>query len=180
MKKLLAILLGACLLLGVMTGCGGNAEDAVTVQKVSDITSQGSVGLVNRYAGIVVSGETATVKKGDKKVLETYVKEGDFVTEGDVLFCYDNEAMELQLSKLLLELEAMRTRSPTPRRTSPISSASATPPPRRSSSPTRCRSRSCRRTCVKRPITRASRSARSRICRKLSRIRTCAHRSPAA
>lgn len=84
---------------------GGNAEDAVTVQKVSDITLQGSVGLVNRYAGIVVSGETATVKKGDKKVLETYVKEGDFVTEGDVLFCYDNEAMELQLSKLLLELE---------------------------------------------------------------------------
>ena len=105
MKKLLAILLGACLLLGVMTGCGGNAEDAVTVQKVSDITSQGSVGLVNRYAGIVVSGETATVKKGDKTVLETYVQEGDFVTEGDVLFCYDNEAMELQLSKLLLELE---------------------------------------------------------------------------
>ena len=105
MKKLLAILLGTCLLLGVMTGCGGNAEDAVTVQKVSDITSQGSVGLVNRYAGLVVSGETATVKKGDKKVLETYVKEGDFVTEGDVLFCYDNEAMELQLSKLLLELE---------------------------------------------------------------------------
>lgn len=105
MKKLLAIFLGACLLLGVMTGCGGNAEDAVTVQKVSDITSQGSVGLVNRYAGIVVSGETATVKKGDKQVLETYVKEGDFVTEGDVLFCYDNEAMELQLSKLLLELE---------------------------------------------------------------------------
>ena len=105
MKKLLAILLGACLLLGVMTGCGGNAEDAVTVQKVSDITPQGSVGLVNRYAGIVVSGETATVKKGDKKVLETYVKEGDFVTEGDVLFCYDNEAMELQLSKLLLKLK---------------------------------------------------------------------------
>ena len=171
MKKLLAILLGACLLLGVMTGCGGNAEDAVTVQKVSDITSQGSVGLVNRYAGIVVSGETATVKKGDKKVLETYVKEGDFVTEGDVLFCYDNEAMELQLSKLLLELEGYENT---------ISNASATPPPRRSSSPTRCRSRSCRRTCVKRPITRASRSVRSRICRKLSRIRTCAHRSPAA
>ena len=85
MKKLLAILLGACLLLGVMSGCGGDAEDAVTVQKVSDITSQGSVGLVNRYAGLVVSGETATVKKGDKKVLETYVQEGDFVTEGDVL-----------------------------------------------------------------------------------------------
>lgn len=105
MKKLLVIFLGVCLLLGALSGCGGNAGDAVTVQKVSDITSQGSVGLVNRYAGLVVSGETATVKKGDKKVLETYVKEGDFVTEGDVLFCYDNEAMELQLSKLLLELE---------------------------------------------------------------------------
>ena len=105
MKKLLVILLAAALLLGVLAGCGGNTENAVTVQKVSDITAQGSVGLVNRYAGLVVSGETATVKKGDKKVLETYVKEGDFVTEGDVLFCYDNEAMELQLSKLLLELE---------------------------------------------------------------------------
>ena len=69
MKKLLAILLGACLLLGVMTGCGGNAEDAVTVQKVSDITSQGSVGLVNRYAGIVVSGETATIKRATRKFL---------------------------------------------------------------------------------------------------------------
>lgn len=105
MKKITAILLGVCLLIGVMSACGGNAEDAVAVQKVSDITAQGSVGVVNRYAGLVVSGETATVKKGDKKVLETYVKEGDFVTEGDVLFCYDNEAMELQLSKLLLELE---------------------------------------------------------------------------
>ncbi len=111
-----------------MTGCGGNAEDAVTVQKVSDITSQGSVGLVNRYAGIVVSGETATVKKGDKKVLETYVKEGDFVTEGDVLFCYDNEAMGFSSASSCLSLRAMRTRSPTPRRTSPILSASATPP----------------------------------------------------
>lgn len=105
MKKTLVCILALCLLLGTLTACGGSAEEAVTVQKVSDITAQGSVGLVNRYAGLVVSGETATVKKGDKQVLETYVKEGDFVTEGDVLFCYDNEAMELQLSKLLLELE---------------------------------------------------------------------------
>ena len=44
MKKLLVILLGASLLLGVLAGCGGNPEDAVTVQKVSDITAQGSVG----------------------------------------------------------------------------------------------------------------------------------------
>ena len=171
MKKLLAILLGTCLLLGVMSGCGGDAEDAVTVQKVSDITSQGSVGLVNRYAGLVVSGETATVKKGDKKVLETYVQEGDFVTEGDVLFSSASSC---------LSSRAMRTRFPTPRRTSPISNVSATPPLRRSSSPTRSRFRSCRRTCVRRPITRVLRNARSRICRRLSKIRTSAPRSPAA
>ena len=105
MKKQLALFLGAVLLLSAFSGCGSSAGEAVTVQKVSEIASQGSVGLVNRYAGLVVSGETAMIRKGDKKVLETYVREGDFVTEGDVLFCYDNEAMELQLSKLLLELE---------------------------------------------------------------------------
>ena len=79
MKKLLAILLGACLLLGVMSGCGGEAEDAVTVQKVSDITSQGSVGLVNRYAGLVVSGETATVKKGDKNNSDCFLRKKCYI-----------------------------------------------------------------------------------------------------
>ena len=87
MKKLLAILLGACLLLGVMTGCGGNAEDAVTVQKVSDITSQGSVGLVNRYAGIVVSGETATVKKpAGRKAVQQVTETGK--QKGQRIFCH--------------------------------------------------------------------------------------------
>lgn len=180
MKKLLAILLGACLLLGVMTGCGGNAEDAVTVQKVSDITLQGSVGLVNRYAGIVVSGETATVKKGDKKVLETYVKEGDFVTEGDVLFCYDNEAMELQLSKLLLELEGYENTISNAEEDIPNLERQRDAAPAAQQLTYSRRSRSCRRMCVKRPTIRVSKNARSRICRKLSRIRTCAHRSPAA
>ena len=100
------ILIGA-LVLGLLAGCGGGSEEAVTVQKVSRIVARGSVGLVNRYAGLTVSGESAEIKKDDKKIREVLVKEGDWVSEGDVLFRYDTEAMELDLSKLLLELDGL-------------------------------------------------------------------------
>ena len=70
------ILIGA-LVLGLLAGCGGGSEEAVTVQKVSRIVARGSVGLVNRYAGLTVSGESAEIKKDDKKIREVLVKEGD-------------------------------------------------------------------------------------------------------
>ena len=107
MRKHLTAIVAAALLLGILCGCGGSPEESVTVQKVSRVSAQGSVGLVNRYAGVVVSGETAEVQKEDKKVKEVLVKEGDWVAEGDVLFSYDMEAMELDLSKLLLELDGL-------------------------------------------------------------------------
>jgi len=104
MRKRIALMLCFVLLLS-LAGCSSGNEEMVTVEKVSRIVSKGSVGLVNRYAGLVVSGETANVERGDKKVAQVLVKEGDWVSEGDVLFRYDMEALELELTKLLLELD---------------------------------------------------------------------------
>lgn len=104
MRKTVVIVLLAGFLLS-LAGCASEDGETVPVEKVSRIVAQGSVGLVNRCAGVVVSGETASISKGDKAVSDVYVAEGDWVEEGTVLFSYDMEAMELELDKLLLELD---------------------------------------------------------------------------
>ena len=99
--------LGMMAVVVLLAGCGGNTpENAVAVQSVSMIVDDGSVGMVSRYAGMVVSGQTAEIKKEENKTVdEVFVKEGDWVNEGDILFTYDMEAMELELTKKQLELE---------------------------------------------------------------------------
>ncbi len=96
----------AALALGLLTGCagGGVSGEAASVETVAAIVSGGSVGLADRYAGMVVAGETANVKRdGDKVVLETYVQVGDMVKAGDPLFAYDVEKMQLDLDELYLK-----------------------------------------------------------------------------
>lgn len=103
MKKTISAILTACLVLG-LCACGSGAT--VPVIPVSMLNGGNSSGFLDRCAGKVVSGETAKIKKdGEQKVLETYVKEGDMVMEGDKLFIYDAAAMELDLEKLELELK---------------------------------------------------------------------------
>ncbi len=108
MKKVLALLLAA-LLLG-LCACGAKSDESasVTVQSVAEIVNAGSVGVVDRYAGMVVSGETAYVQRDESKtVQEILVEEGDWVAEGTVLFTYDTQAMDFELEKLELELEGL-------------------------------------------------------------------------
>lgn len=107
MKKVLALLLAVWMLAG-LCACGGKSDEgaAVTVQSVAEILGAGSVGVVDRYAGMVVSGETAHVQRDESKtVQDVLVEEGDWVAEGTVLFTYDTQAMEFELEKLQLELE---------------------------------------------------------------------------
>ena len=108
MKRILSVLCLGALAAGLLTGCSvSGTEETVSVQSVSMITGIGSVGLVDRYAGMVVSGETAEIQKDENKtVLEVYVEEGDMVEEGDILFAYDTEALRLDLDKLYLEKES--------------------------------------------------------------------------
>ena len=102
------ILTGA-LLSGALTGCADSADsgatgEAVTVESVASIVGAGPVGLADRYAGMVVAGETAKVKRDSNKVvLETYVQEGDMVQAGTPLFAYDMEKMQLDLDELYLK-----------------------------------------------------------------------------
>ena len=108
MKRILSVLILGTLVLGLLSGCGAESGESATVESVAMITGMGYIGAADSYAGKVVSGETAEIKKAaDKKVQEVFVAEGDMVSEGDVLFSYDMEAMQLSLDKLMIEKESL-------------------------------------------------------------------------
>lgn len=108
MKKALALILGCVLLLGCLSGCG-SVEGSAMVENVGMICGIGSVGLVNRFSGVVTAGEETKISKDESFVLdEILVSVGDEVKAGDVLFTYDTEAGQLQLEKAGLELEQMQ------------------------------------------------------------------------
>ena len=108
MKRILSIAAAGAVALSLLSGCAAKTSgEAVSVESVAMITGVGTGSIVDCYAGKVVSGETAELKKdGDKTVLEVYVEEGDMVDKGDVLFSYDTEAMQLNLDKLYLDRES--------------------------------------------------------------------------
>lgn len=104
-KKAVAVVLLGCLMLA-MTGCGGDA--AVYVQSVKTLASLGGIAPGDRFPGIVVSENvTEVTKDGDKTIAELMVKEGDDVAEGQELFAYDTDALQLTLDKQRLELEQL-------------------------------------------------------------------------
>lgn len=79
---------------------------AAPVTKISEITGLDSAFNGNRYSGVVEMGELVTVKSdSDKLVKKTYVKVGDSVKEGDSLFEYDVDQLNLQLAQAQLDLD---------------------------------------------------------------------------
>lgn len=107
-KRFIAVLLLLALLL--LCSCSKSSEVQVSVQSVAMITGVGNVGLYDRYAGVVVAGETFRIEKDpDMEVKERLVSAGDEVKEGDILFTYDTEAVSLELDKKQLELEQIKT-----------------------------------------------------------------------
>lgn len=108
MKRIITASALLALALGLIAGCGARSDaEAVPVESVAMIAGRGTMGMVDSFAGKVVSGETAELKRdADKTVLEVRVQEGDMVREGDTLFVYDTEAMQLSLDKLYLDLES--------------------------------------------------------------------------
>ena len=86
----------------------GNDSTAVYVQSVGELAGLGGIAPGDRFAGIVVSENVAQIQKdGDKTVAELLVRAGDDVREGDVLFSYDMDELQLQLDKLKLEKEQL-------------------------------------------------------------------------
>lgn len=106
--RLLAVVFAVVMIFS-LTACTESSEDAVSVQSVAMITGVGSVGRVNRYAGMVVSGSTEEIKLDESMTLdEVFVEEGQDVAAGDVLFTYNNEALLLTLEQGKLEIEGMK------------------------------------------------------------------------
>ena len=106
MKKAAAWVLTACLLLG-LSACSGK-ENQVFVQRVSDLAQMGGIGMPDRFSGIVVSENVTEIQRDKDKVVQTlYVREGDDVVQGQELFCYDTDQLQLTLEKQRLELEQL-------------------------------------------------------------------------
>ena len=104
MKKLGAVLLALAMAVS-MLACG-NQENAVYVQKVADLSDLGGIAPGDKFAGVVVSENITEVHKDPQMaVAELLVREGDDVTEGQELFSYDTQQLQLSLDKQRLELE---------------------------------------------------------------------------
>ena len=106
MRKWMALAMALCMALS-LTACAGNAG-AVYVQSVADLAALGGIAPGDRFSGLVVSENVSEIQKdGDKTIKELLVREGDDVTEGQELFSYDTEELQLTLDKQRLELEQL-------------------------------------------------------------------------
>lgn len=109
MKKWVSTV-AACMAAVMLAGCGSSSDTTVAVDSVGNITGLGNVGATDKFSGIVVSEDEVEVEKNSGlSVKEVKVKEGDVVKEGQVLFEYDTDALELTLEKQKLELEQLQT-----------------------------------------------------------------------
>ena len=108
MKKT-ALLLVLALCLSLLAGCGANADGEASVQSVSMICGMGSVGLAERFAGVVTAqGETEIKADSNSKVASVKVSVGDEVAEGQPLFTYDTAQASMDLERARLDLERMK------------------------------------------------------------------------
>ena len=102
-KNWIAFSMTLCVMAG-LCGCGSK-ENPVYVQNVSSLSGISSS---DRFSGVVVSENVAEIKKDqDKSVTELSVREGQDVKEGDPLFTYDTEQLQLTLEKQQLEREQL-------------------------------------------------------------------------
>ena len=104
--KLMTLVLCAALMLCACSGSGGTG---VYVQSVKDLMNLGGIAPGDRFAGVLVSENVSEIQKDqDKTVAELLVKEGDDVTEGQALFSYDTDQLQLTLDRQKLELEQLK------------------------------------------------------------------------
>lgn len=99
-----ALILCAALL---AVGCADKGS-GVYVQSVADLCGYAQSG-TDAFSGVVASESVCEVSRdADKKIDETFVSVGDSVGEGDKLFCYDSDDLQLKLDKEKLELEQLK------------------------------------------------------------------------
>ena len=98
-----------CALCLTLIGCGSKGS-AVYVQSVERLAALGGIAPGDRFLGLVVSEHTAEITRdGEKTIEELLVREGDDVKEGQPLFSYDTEELQLNLDKKVLEQEQLKS-----------------------------------------------------------------------
>ncbi len=104
-----ALLILAVLVWRALFGGGASSDDTVYVETVAALTGQSaSVGMVNRFSGVVESQESWSVTKDEETAIEElYVSVGDEVSEGDPLFTYNTEKYESDLAQAQIDLERL-------------------------------------------------------------------------
>lgn len=109
MKRNKWIALGCiCCLMACLCACG-SSETGVYVQSVESLAAMGGIAPSDRFPGILVSENVTEIQKdSDKTVAELLVKEGDDVTQGQALFSYDTDQLQLTLDRQKLELEQLK------------------------------------------------------------------------
>ena len=106
LKKCCATVLAMALML-TLAACGSSGS-GVYVQSVAELSNLGGIAPGDRFPGMVVSENVTEIEKdGDKTIAELLVKEGQDVTEGQELFSYDMEQLQLALDKQRLEKEQL-------------------------------------------------------------------------
>ena len=106
-KKWISLGLALCMALSC-AACASD-ESAVFVQSVKTLSNLGGIAPGDRFPGMVVSENVTEIHKdGDKAIADVFVKEGDDVVEGQELFAYDMDQLQLTLDKQKLELEQLK------------------------------------------------------------------------
>ena len=84
-------------------------DDAAYVETVANLTGRNaSLGMVNRFSGVIEpQGTWSVAKNSEVDIEEILVSEGDEVEEGDVLFVYSTDKYEEELQQAEIDLERL-------------------------------------------------------------------------
>lgn len=108
LRKVLALVLVLAAAVS-LTACGSSSTE-VYVQSVETLASLGGIAPGDRFAGLVVSENVTELQRDTEKTIkELLVKAGDDVKEGQELFSYDTDELQLTLDKQKLELEQLNS-----------------------------------------------------------------------
>lgn len=112
-KKWMAAVLTAAMLAG-LAACDNGPKVRIYVENVGVLTGTGSIGVNDKFAGVVVSENVTKIERDPERTVSVlYAVEGAEVSEGDVLFTYDSEALQISLDRRKLELDEMKNTSTT-------------------------------------------------------------------
>ena len=103
------IVIAAAAFLFRQAGARGTEGGTAYVETVANLTGQNaSLGMINRFAGIIEPQGTWSVNKNaDAEIEEIYVSEGEEVEEGQALFVYSTTKYEEDLQQARIDLERL-------------------------------------------------------------------------